>query len=68
MLVERYTLHHEDGAGEFRGGRSVVLDYSVVSDETFLTTTFGRHKFPPKGDGPCNYIKIIRKMGPGIFR
>jgi len=69
VLVERYAFHNEDGgAGEYRGGKGVVLDYRIVSEEAFLTATFGRHKFAPWGmaggqDGSRNYIKVIRNDG-----
>jgi N-methylhydantoinase B len=60
--AERYAFHNEDGgASEYRGGRGVVLDYRIVSEEAFLKATFGRHKFAPWGmaggqDGSRNYI------------
>lgn len=69
VLVEQYAFHNEHGgAGEYRGGKGVVLDYRIVSDEAFLTATFGRHKFLPWGmaggqDGSRNYIKVIRRDG-----
>ena len=69
VMVERYAFHNEDGgAGEYRGGRGVMLDYRIGSDEAFLTATFGRHKLPPWGmaggqEGSCNYIEIIRNDG-----
>ena len=45
-----------------------MLDYRIVSEEAFLTATFGRHKFAPWGmaggqDGSRNYIKVIRNDG-----
>jgi N-methylhydantoinase B len=69
VTVDQYAFHNEDGgAGEFRGGKGVVLDYRVVGDELFLTGTFGRHKFMPWGlkggqDGSPNSISVIRKDG-----
>jgi N-methylhydantoinase B len=69
VTVDQYAFHNEDGgAGEFRGGKGVVLDYRVVGDELFLTGTFGRHKFMPWGlnggqDGSPNGISVIRKDG-----
>jgi N-methylhydantoinase B len=69
VLVDRYAFHDEDGgAGEYRGGKGVVLDYRILSEEAILTATFGRHKFPPWGmagghSGSCNYIKIMRQDG-----
>jgi N-methylhydantoinase B len=69
VTVDQYAFHNEDGgAGEYRGGKGVVLDYRVVGDELFLTGTFGRHKFMPWGlnggqDGSPNSISVIRKDG-----
>jgi N-methylhydantoinase B len=69
VTVDQYAFHNEDGgAGEYRGGKGVVLDYRVVGEEVFLTGTFGRHKFMPwglngGGDGSPNGISIIRKDG-----
>jgi N-methylhydantoinase B len=69
VLVDQYEFHTEDGgAGEFRGGKGVVLDYRIVSDEAYLTGTFGRHKFKPWGmnggqAGSNNYIVVMRKEG-----
>jgi N-methylhydantoinase B len=69
VTVDRYTFHNEDGgAGRYRGGKGVVLDYRITSDEAFLTATFGRHKYPPWGmnggrEGSRNYIRVIRKDG-----
>jgi N-methylhydantoinase B len=69
VTVDQYAFHNEDGgAGEYRGGKGVVLDYRAVGDEVFLTGTFGRHKFMPWGlngghDGSPNSISVIRKDG-----
>ncbi len=69
VTVDQYAFHTEDGgAGEYRGGKGVVLDYRVVGEEVFLTGTFGRHKFMPWGlngghDGSPNGITVIRKDG-----
>jgi N-methylhydantoinase B len=69
VMVDRYALHNEDGgAGLYRGGKGVVLDYRITSEEAFLTATFGRHKFPPWGmnggrQGSRNYIRVIRRDG-----
>ena len=69
VTVDQYAFHTDDGgAGEYRGGKGVILDYRVVGEELFLTGTFGRHKFLPWGlngghDGSSNRIEIIRKDG-----
>jgi N-methylhydantoinase B len=69
ILVDQYTFAIEDGgAGKYRGGRGLIRDYRIVSDEAYLTATFGRYKFPPWGmaggkEGSRNYVKIIHKDG-----
>lgn len=69
VTVDQYGFHNEaGGAGEYRGGKGVVLDYRVVGDELYLTGTFGRHKFMPWGlnggqDGSPNSISVIRRDG-----
>lgn len=43
VQIEQYAFHQEDGgAGQFRGGRGVVLDYRLTSDQAFLTVTYSR--------------------------
>jgi N-methylhydantoinase B len=56
------------GAGRRRGGRGVVREYRVLSDEALLTVAWGRHLFPPWGaagghPGSPNYVQIIRADG-----
>ena len=50
------------------GGRGIVLDYRVRSDNGFLTAGYTRSKFPPWGvdggrDGSPNYIEFIPNAG-----
>jgi N-methylhydantoinase B len=43
VQIEQYAFHTEPGgAGKFRGGRGVVLDYRVTAEEAFLTVTYSR--------------------------
>jgi N-methylhydantoinase B len=69
IMVDQYTLAIEDGgAGKFRGGRGLIRDYRIVSEEAYLTATFGRYKFPPWGmaggrKGSPNYVRILGKGG-----
>ena len=37
------------GAGRRRGGRGLVREYRICSDEALLTVAWGRHLFPPWG-------------------
>src|SRR5262249_17342755 len=58
----------QGGAGRYRGGRGVIRDYRITSDEALVTGTFGRHKFFPWGvkggkDGSPNYIEMIHADG-----
>ncbi|MSO54721.1 MAG: hydantoinase B/oxoprolinase family protein [Rhodospirillales bacterium] len=67
--VEQYTFHTESGgAGEFRGGNGVHLDYRIVADTATLGTGIGRYRYPPWGvaggrDGTCSYAKVIHRDG-----
>ncbi|TDM05369.1 MAG: 5-oxoprolinase [Ideonella sp. MAG2] len=50
VQIEQYAFHQEDGgAGQFRGGRGVVLDYRITSAEAFLTVTYSRTSTDPWG-------------------
>ncbi len=69
VQVDQYAFHNEDGGhGEFRGGKGVVLDYRMRTDDFVATGSFGRFKFPPWGmagglDGSPNHLDIIRADG-----
>lgn len=69
LKVEQYAFHNEDGgAGEFRGGKGVVLDYRVTADEVFVTYATSRSQVPPWGSqggkpGSLNSLRIIRSDG-----
>ena len=66
LLVDQFTFNTQQpaGVGRFRGGFGLVRDYRILSDQAHLTTTFGRHKYPPwgaggGGDGSPNAVEII---------
>jgi N-methylhydantoinase B len=65
ILVEQYAFNiTPHGAGKYRGGRGLVRDYRILCDEATLTTTFGRHRYPPWAsgggqDGSTNGTAII---------
>ena len=69
LQVEQYAFNMEGGgAGEYRGGRGVVLDYRVTSDEAFLTYAASRTESRPwgldgGGQGSNNYALILRNDG-----
>ncbi|MFN8371254.1 MAG: hydantoinase B/oxoprolinase family protein [Anaerolineae bacterium] len=66
VLVDQFALNIADGgAGRYRGGRGVIRDYRITSDEAFITGTFGRFKFYPWGmkggaEGSPNYMEMLR--------
>jgi len=69
VLVEQYAFHNEPGgAGEYRGGRGVVMDYRVRTDDFVLTGSFGRFKYPPWSmnggqQGSPNKLQVLRTDG-----
>jgi N-methylhydantoinase B len=66
ILVDRYSFNlGSEGAGEFRGGFGLIRDYRILSDGAAVTTTFGRHRYPPWGvaggtEGSVNGVQIFR--------
>jgi N-methylhydantoinase B len=69
VRVEQYAFHTDDGgAGRFRGGKGLIRDYRITSEEAYLTTTFGRYKFRPWGvdggrEGSPNYVRVFHADG-----
>ena len=69
LKVEQYAFHNDDGgAGEFRGGKGLVLEYRVTSDEAFLTYATSRSERPPWAmsggrTGSLNNAKVLRQDG-----
>jgi N-methylhydantoinase B len=70
VRVERLALDVVEGAGagRRRGGRGVVREYRILSEEARLTVVFGRHRFPPWGvagghPGSVNYVEIVAADG-----
>lgn len=69
VKVLQYALHNEDGgAGEYRAGKGVVLDYCVLGEEAFITYAATRTESRPwaqKGgqEGSHNYLQILREDG-----
>ncbi len=67
--IDQYALHDEDGgAGEYRGGKGVILDYRVTSKEAFLTYSATRTTSRPWGlagghEGSTNRAEILRGDG-----
>jgi N-methylhydantoinase B len=69
LFVDRMTLNDEGGgAGQFRGGRGVKIDYRVRADGDFLTCGYTRSRVPPwglagGGVGSPNYVEVRRVNG-----
>jgi N-methylhydantoinase B len=69
VLVEQYALHISDGgAGKYRGGWGLIRDYRILSDEAYITGTFGRFKYFPWGgdgghSGSPNFMEMIHEDG-----
>jgi len=59
------------GAGEFRGGLGLDLEFEMI-EETFITTVVERTKNPPWGikdgkAGRANNVQVIKKNGDKFF-
>ena len=69
LYVDRLALSEEPGgAGRFRGGKGVVLEYRVRSDNCTLTAAYSRNKHLPwasRGgrEGSPNRIEVLRADG-----
>jgi N-methylhydantoinase B len=65
LLVDRFTFNLTPaGAGRYRGGLGLVRDYRLLCEKAELTTTFGRHRYPPWGgaggeEGSPNGVAVI---------
>lgn len=66
IMVDQHAFNTEPGGeGTFRGGRGLVRDYRIVSDQTgYFTGIFTRHKHPAWGaaggrPGSPNYVHIL---------
>lgn len=69
VTVDYLSFHDEDGgAGLYRGGKGVRIDYRIRSDNAWLTVAYTRSKFTPwplEGGQPgsSNHIVIRRANG-----
>jgi N-methylhydantoinase B len=69
LIVDRMSLNDEGGgAGQFRGGRGIKIDYRIRSNDNFLTCGYTRSRVPPWGlaggaTGTGNYIEVKRASG-----
>lgn len=69
VMVDEYCFRTDSGgAGKFRGGSGVIRSYRALTDNQFITATFGRHKFVPWGsaggkNGSRNEFEVVRADG-----
>lgn len=69
LYVDQLRLNDAPGGeGEFRGGKGIVLDYRVRSDDCFITVGYTRSRTPPWGlrggnAGSPNGVEVIRAAG-----
>jgi N-methylhydantoinase B len=69
LYVDQLALNEEAGGeGELRGGKGIVLDYRVRSDDCFFTCAYTRNKHKPwalegGNEGSPNYVEVIRADG-----
>jgi N-methylhydantoinase B len=69
LYVDRLALNDEAGGeGEFRGGKGIVLEYRVRSDDCFFTCAYTRNRHRPWAlagglDGSPNFVEVVRAGG-----
>lgn len=74
LYIERMELNTEPGGeGERTGGRGIVMEYRVRSNDGYLTMDYTRSKFPAWGteggkDGSPNYCEVIRAEDGSVTR
>ena len=69
LFVDRMELNTEAGGeGQYSGGKGLVLDYRIRTDNGFLTAGYTRSKVRPWAldgaeDGSGNYVEVIKPEG-----
>ena len=69
VSVGQMSLNDEDGgAGQYRGGKGIVIDYVMRNDDSFLTCAYSRSKVAPWGlnngeAGTYNRVHVLRTDG-----
>jgi N-methylhydantoinase B len=69
LYVDQLALDDGPGGeGRHRGGRGILLDYRVRSDDCFFTCAYTRDKHPPWAldggrEGAPNFVEVIRATG-----
>lgn len=69
LYVDRMALNTEPGGeGEFTGGRGLVLEYRIRTENGFVTAGYTRSKVKPWAleggeEGSGNYVEVIKPEG-----
>jgi N-methylhydantoinase B len=69
LYVDRMALNTEPGGeGEFTGGRGLVLEYRIRTENGFVTAGYTRSKIKPWAleggeEGSGNYVEVIKADG-----
>lgn len=69
VMVDRLALNEAPGGeGEYIGGKGIVLDYRIMSDDWWITMAYVRSETGPWGleggnRGTTNYIELLRVNG-----
>jgi N-methylhydantoinase B len=69
LFVDRMALNTEPGGeGQYTGGRGLILEYRIRTDDGFLTAGYTRSKIKPwslqgGNEGSGNYVEVIRTDG-----
>ena len=69
VYVDQMRLNDsEGGEGKFAGGKGLIMDYRIRSEDAWITASYTRSKTLPwslegGNEGSANYIEVIRKNG-----
>ena len=69
LFVDRMALNDAPGGeGRFTGGRGLVLEYRIRTEQGFMTMGYTRSKIKPWGmdgglEGSGNYVEVIKPGG-----
>lgn len=69
LFVDKMALNTQAGGeGEYTGGRGLVLEYRIRTDNGFLTAGYTRSKIKPWAleggqEGSGNYVEVVRTDG-----
>ena len=69
LMVDRLALNDAPGGeGEFNGGKGILLDYRILTDDWWITMAYVRSEVGPWGlegglEGTTNYIELVRADG-----